>query len=122
MGNNILVLGISPGFAGSPQKSMSIQRVKRWMAECGYEQTDYDWRNLVDEAGALPKMSEVTITQDEVSAYQKVICLGNKPEQWCKSKKLDYLKVPHPSGLNRQWNNPEQETITIKAINNYLAL
>jgi hypothetical protein len=113
--NKILVLGISPGFAGSPQKSMSIQRVKRWMAECGYEQTDYDWRNLVDEAGALPKMKEVTIKRNEVSNYEKV-------EQWCKSVEIEYLKVPHPSGLNRQWNNPEMETITINNLNNYLAL
>ena len=120
--NKILVLGISPGFAGSPQKSMSIQRVKRWMAECGYEQTDYDWRNLVDEAGALPKMSEVKIKRHEVSNYEKVVCLGNKPEQWCKSVEIEYLKVPHPSGLNRQWNNPEMETITINNLNNYLAL
>lgn len=120
--NKILVLGISPGFAGSPQKSMSIQRVKRWMAECGYGQTDYDWRNLVDEAGALPKMKEVTIKRREVSNYEKVVCLGNKPEQWCKSVEIEHLKVPHPSGLNRQWNNPEMETITINNLNNYLAL
>ena len=118
--NKILVLAISPGFAGSPQKSMSIQRVKRWMAKCGYEQTDYDWRNLVDEAGKNPKMREVTISVDEVAKYDKVICLGNKPEQWCKSVNIEHLKVPHPSGLNRQWNNPETETITINNIGEYL--
>ena len=65
-------------------------------------------------------MREVTISVDEVAKYDKVICLGNKPAQWCKSVNIEHLKVPHPSGLNRQWNNPETETITINNIGEYL--
>jgi len=121
--NDILVLGISPGFAGSREKSKSVQRVNAWMAACGITEEQYDWRNLVDEPGKNPKMSEISLYRYEVANYKKVICLGNKPAQWCRGYCIDHvLKVPHPSGLNRKWNNPEQETITIEEINNYLAL
>lgn len=119
--NDILVLGISPGFAGSREKSKSVQRVRGWMSACGIAEEQYDWRNLVDEPGKNPKMSEIELHKHEVTDYGKVICLGNKPEQWCKSLNIQHIKVPHPSGLNRKWNNPGLEVITINDISKYLS-
>lgn len=119
--NKILILGISPGFAPSPPESATGKRVKKWIEACGLTEEDYDWRNLVDEAGANPKMSDIRLYRYEVANYDKVICLGNKPAQWCKGMCIDHLKVPHPSGVNRKWNNPEQEGITMREISEYLS-
>jgi hypothetical protein len=119
--NKTIIIGISPGFAGSRSKSKSVQRVKNWMSICGINESQYDWRNLVDIPGQNPKMSEVELKHAEISGYDKVICLGNKPEQWCNSHQIEHIKVPHPSGLNRKWNVPGQEITTIESIKEFLA-
>ena len=119
--NQVLVLGISPGFAGSIEKSKSVQRVWRWMAECGIDPQEFNWLNLSEEPGTNPKLSEITLKRSDVANYEKVICLGNKPAQWCKSLHIDHVKmVPHPSGMNRIWNNPEVEPLVIEDLKTYM--
>jgi hypothetical protein len=118
--NNILILGISPGFAPSPPESKTGKRVKRWLEVCGVSEEEYDWRNLVDEAGAVPKMQDVRLRRYEVANYDKVICLGNRPSQWCKSLSISHLKVPHPSGTNRKWNDPDTEPQVMSEIRSYV--
>lgn len=118
--NRILVLGISPGKAGSRAASRSVQRVNRWLAECGISSDEYDWQNCSDQPGAQPKQSEIDKPRFEVALYEKVICLGNIPASWCKSLNITHAKVPHPSGLNRKWNDPLYEPATIEQIRNYL--
>lgn len=118
--NRILVLGISPGKAGSRAASKSVQRVNRWLRECDISPEEYDWQNCTDQPGARPRLNEIKKEPWEVTLYQKLICLGNIPATWCDSLNIAYLKVPHPSGLNRKWNNPETEHITIQKIKEYL--
>lgn len=118
--NKVLVLGISPGFAGSRAASKSVQRVNQWLAECGVAETEYDWQNCSDQPGARPKQSEILKRRWEVALYDKVICLGNIPARWCYSLRIDHIKVPHPSGVNRKWNDPTTEPETVKQIRNYL--
>jgi len=118
--NKILVLGISPGFAGSRADSKSVQRVNRWLAECGVTETEYDWQNCSDQPGTRPKQSEILKKRYEVALYDKVICLGNIPARWCKSLYIPHIKAPHPSGVNRKWNDPAAEPATVEQIRNYL--
>ena len=118
--NKILVLGQSPGFAGSPEVSKTIQRVKGWMIQCGIQEQEYDWRNCVDVPGAKVKMKDVALNRFEVANYEKVICLGISASKWCERLKIKHIKVPHPSGLNRQWNDPSVEPNVINNINSYL--
>ena len=115
---NLTIVGHSPGKAGSPEKSKTIQRVKRWLNQHGiYE---YGWYNLVDYHAPKLKLREATLEAKTVNQYDMVIALGNLASQWLTKQKIEHLKVPHPSGLNRQWNNPETEAITINNIKNYL--
>lgn len=118
--NKILVLGISPGRAGSREASKSVQRVNRWLAECGIDQDGYDWQNCSDIIGHRPKQSEIEKPRYEVALYEKVICLGNIPARWCKSLNIPHIKVPHPSGINRKWNDPATEPQVVLEITNYL--
>lgn len=118
--NKVLVLGISPGKVGSRAASKSVQRVNRWLAECGVDSDEYDWQNCSDQPGARPKQSEIDKPRYEVALYDKVICLGNIPARWCRLLSIDYIKVPHPSGVNRKWNDPATEPETIEQIRNYL--
>jgi len=118
--NKVLVLGISPGFASSRSASKSVQRVSKWLNECGISETEYDWQNCSDQPGALPKQNEIVKSRYEIAIYPKVICLGNIPSTWCKSLNIEHIKVPHPSGINRKWNDPLCEPLTIEEIRNYL--
>lgn len=118
--NKVLVLGISPGFAGSRAESKTVQRVNRWLAECGVTETEYDWQNCSDQPGARPKQSDIVKNRYEVALYDKVICLGNVPAKWCRLLSIDHIKVPHPSGVNRKWNDPTTEPATVEQIRNYL--
>jgi uracil-DNA glycosylase len=118
--NRILVLGQSPGFAGSREASKTIQRVKRWMESLGYNEEEYDWRNCSEEAGAKPKLKEIQLERWSVANYEKVICLGLISSKWCQSQKIEHLQVPHPSGLNRKWNDPKMEPSVVAQIANYL--
>lgn len=115
---NLTIIGHSPGKAGSPDKSKTIQRVKRWLNQHAFY--EYDWYNLVDYHAPKLKLGEVTLEPQKIQQYNKVIALGNLASQWLTKQSIEHLKVPHPSGLNRQWNNPETETITINNIKHYL--
>lgn len=118
--NDILILGISPGFA-SVKKSKTLERVRKWMDHCGISEEEYDWRNLVDEQGKTPRMSEIRLYRYAVANYKKVVCLGNLPAQWCKGMCIDHvLKVPHPSGLNRKWNDPTTEPQVMRELNEFI--
>ena len=115
---NLTIVGHSPGRAGSPEKSKTIQRVKRWLNQ--HELYEYDWYNLVDYHAPKLKLKEATLESKIIEPYNKVIALGNLASQWLTKNNINHLKVPHPSGLNRQWNNPETENITINKIKQYL--
>ena len=118
--NQILILGISPGFAVDPPSSKTGQRVRRWFEACGISEEEYDWRNLVDEAGAVPRMGDIMLNRYEVANYETVICLGNQPSRWCESLRIPHLKVPHPSGINRKWNDPNTEPTVMRQIADYV--
>ena len=118
--SSILVLGISPGFAGSREKSKTVQRVKRWMAESDLSEQDYDWLNVSDEPGSNPSLNQIKLQSSVVQVYNKVVCLGKTPGKWCKKMGIDHLEVPHPSGINRVWNNTEAEPNVIEELKEYL--
>lgn len=115
---NLTIVGHSPGKAGSPEKSKTIQRVKRWLNQ--QDVYEYGWYNLVEYHAPKLKLRETTLEAQTINKYDKVIALGNLASQWLTKQEIEHLKVPHPSGLNRQWNNPETETITINNIKQYL--
>lgn len=119
-GNSILILGISPGFAPSPPESKTGKRVKKWFEACGISEEEYDWRNCVDTPGADPSLRDIKLHKYEVANYDKVVCLGNKPSMWCAKQGIDHLKVPHPSGINRAWNDPSTEPRVMIDISNYV--
>jgi len=115
---SILVLGISPGKAATLESSMSYKKIKNIMLRCRV--LNFDWDNLSSVKCSIPSMKQVEISVDKVNSYDKVICLGNIPAIWCAKKKINHLKIPHPSGINRQWNNPDTEIKTVRRIVGYL--
>ena len=50
---------------------------------------------------------------------QRVIAMGNDVAKHFTKNNVEHLKVPHPSGLNRMWNNPELEPQVIEQIRGF---
>jgi uracil-DNA glycosylase len=110
----VVIVGHSPGKV-SESKSITRIKVKRWLGE-----TQYDWYNLVDYHTASLKMKDVELDPKLIMTYDKIIALGNQSSEWLTRNGVNHLKVPHPSGLNRVWNDPDAESQTVNLINDYL--
>lgn len=97
----IMYVGTKPG-NHPPEKSPTIKRITKWSEQIGIE--DWDWTNISD-----PNWREQIIGC-------KVIAMGNEVSDYFVKNNVEHLKVPHPSGLNRMWNDPELEPKVIEAI------
>lgn len=103
----ILVVGLKPGLA-ERSKSVTWKRVSEWIEE------PYDWTNIYD------LNDKVIFTVDKAYKYSHIVALGNVSSGYMKKLGVRHLKIPHPSRLNRQWNNPQTEITTKKRLKNYL--
>ena len=114
----ILFVGIAPG-NHPPDKSPTLKRIKYWMDSVGIDK--YDWTNLVDYKAPKLKLSEVNEEEfaKKIKGYSHIIALGNLPSTYLFKKRIPHLKVPHPSGLNRIWNDKSVEPQVIEKIRGF---
>jgi hypothetical protein len=113
----VLIVGHSPGKV-QQSKSITRNRVKAWLQAANVE--EYDWINLVNYHAPSLKFNEITLTSRDVIGYDKIIALGNMASVWLARNNISHLKVPHPSGLNRIWNDSTTEIKTMDSIKKYL--
>lgn len=114
---NLIIIGHSPGPGiVSNRKTSTLNRVRSWINK----EYTYEWKNLVDYHAPTLKMSDVNLDENYVKTFDYVIALGNMASNWLNKMNINHLKVPHPSGLNRMWNNPQTEIDTIESIKKYL--
>ena len=102
----IIYVGTRPGNF-PPPKSPTIKRITKWSKLAGIEEQNWDWTNISDP--------------DHMKHIQgcKVIAMGNEVHDYFKKNNIEHLKVPHPSGLNRMWNDPELEPKVIEEIRGF---
>ena len=99
--DKIIYVGTKPGNF-PPDRSPTIRRITKWSNEAGVD--NWDWTNLSD-----PDML------DKIKGC-KVIAMGNDVANYFSKTDIPFLKVPHPSGLNRMWNDPKVEPQVIEQI------
>lgn len=117
MAAKILIVGHSPGKL-EEGKSPTRNRVREWLNSVGID--SYDWTNLVHYHTPSLKMSDVTLKPSYVRQYDRVVALGRVAEQWLTGQEIEHLAIPHPSGLNRVWNDPATEPRVVEKIKKYL--
>ena len=111
--DKIIFVGTSPGNY-PPDKSPTIKRITKWANAAGLIQ--WTWTNLIEHKDPNLKLSRVDGgVLMRIQGY-KVVALGNLVSQYFTKKNIKHLKVPHPSGLNRMWNDPELEPKVIEEI------
>tara|TARA_B100001113_G_scaffold353047_1_gene356139 strand:+ start:4175 stop:4504 length:330 start_codon:yes stop_codon:yes gene_type:complete len=97
----IMYVGTKPGNF-PPERSPTIRRISKWSDAAGI--VDWDWTNLSNPE----HMKRIEGC--------KVIAMGNEVHNYFVKNNIEHLKVPHPSGLNRMWNDPELEPKVIEQI------
>jgi hypothetical protein len=114
----ILFLGIAPG-NHPPEKSPTLKRVRYWMDSVGIK--EYGFTNLVDYKAPKLKLSEIDVEEvaNKLKGYSHIIALGNLPSTFLEKNLVPHLKVPHPSGLNRIWNDKSVEPQVIENIRGF---
>lgn len=117
MEKSILIVGHSPGKVVEG-KSMTRNRVKGWLNSIGID--SYDWTNLVHYHTPSLNQSDVTLKPSFVQGYDRVIALGRDAANWLRNNNLEHLEVPHPSGLNRIWNDARVEPRVVNQIKEYI--
>ena len=74
----------------------------------------YDWTNIYN------LNDEVIFTVEQTYKYSHIVALGNVASDYLNKLGVRHCKVPHPSRLNRMWNDPQTEIDTVNKLNNYL--
>lgn len=132
MKNKILVIGCNPSvkspdntaFHPSTRSRMTIDR---WLSDLD---ADVCFMNIYDRKtrGNRPlTRKELKSLEDPVFfrlksfKNHKIITLGRAAEEVLTSLGLSFLAIPHPSGLNRQLNDPEFMGEKIKRLREYLS-
>ena len=115
--SQIVIIGHSPGKVDAA-KSTTLKKVKDWMESCHI--LSYDWYNLVDYHAPDLKLKDATLKPETVKDYSVIISLGNLADDWCKRNNINNYKMPHPSGLNRIWNDKRRANKIIRELRKHI--
>jgi uracil-DNA glycosylase len=131
---DLLVLGQNPARASKTGKpfidTKSGERLLFWLYEAGVERCVLsnlsDMRTDNNKPLRSSEVRSIAMSDDfkrKISVYQRIIAVGRQAEkalEFAKSShKLHDVKVlyiPHPSGLNRFYNQPGKEQEVIQMI------
>ena len=117
---NILILGRNPSkkncdpnipFLGAP----CYKRLMRWLEKLNGPNRHFILANCSNDkeakfnTKALPNLFSNLLEHILKYEVDLIIALGNDAAKVCELAQVTYYKLPHPSGLNRLFNNPRYE-------------
>jgi len=118
----VIVVGHSPGSSKIKyrSKSATIKRLDMWLGACDVNL--YSFMNLFAPSSHLPKKDRIdeTLVQECLKGYNKVITLGNEVSQYFTKNNIPHFAAPHPSPLNRKFNDKTFEPSLINSLQSYL--
>ena len=112
----VLIVGINPS---DKQNSKTLQRLNKWADELGIKY--YSFVNCISKSGVY-KASDIdynTLSRC-VEGYEKIITLGNFASSALTKLGINHHSMPHPSGLNRNLNDPAYEKQQLRDGGQYL--
>jgi uracil-DNA glycosylase len=104
---DLIFVGLSPSACNTVGKNGSYERLKSITTFINL----YEWsyQNVIPHIENGNKISQVIfpLLEKRMDPFKdkKVIALGNIASNVLDKMKIKHLKVPHPSGLNRLWND-----------------
>jgi len=120
--SKILVLGHSPSSKEyCPRKgNPSINRLNRWLDDCGVR--IYSFSNASAHRATSLKMADIdeTYITNITTGYNKILSLGNEVNNILTKMGIEHYALPHPSPLNRKFNDKKFEISVISGLQSYL--
>ena len=116
--NNVIVIGHSPNPNKTNETSPTLGKLRKWMSYAGVN--NYDFVNLVDEFVPNLTLKKITLNTDSLKKYKRIITLGTLADTYLTRNEVNHFKAPHPSGLNRQFNDKSFEPKVMNEIKEYL--
>jgi len=120
--NKIIVVGLAPGSSKIRfrNKSQTLKRLNVWLGACDVYL--YSFTNLRAPGVRFANgtdIDEITL-QECIKGYNKIITLGNEVSQYFKKQGINHFPAPHPSPLNRKFNDKSFEPAVINSLQTYL--
>lgn len=81
----------------------------------------YSFVNCISKTGVY-KTSDIDYNTliDCAKGYSKIVALGNFASKALSKLNIEHHAMPHPSGLNRNLNDPQYEALQLNECRKYL--
>jgi uracil-DNA glycosylase len=120
--NKVLVVGLAPGSSKIKfrHKSPTIKRLDKWLGACDVYL--YSFVNLRVPSVRFHKgwYIDRTLLKECMKDYTKIIALGNDVSRYFTKRGVEHFPAPHPSPLNRKFNDKDFEPSVINSLQTYL--
>lgn len=100
-------------------RSKTLDRLSKWAEQLGVDY--FSFVNCIHTPG-MYKSSEIDYNMllNCVEPHTKVLALGNFPSRALKNLGIKHFVLPHPSGLNKNLNDPVYEKCQLQNCKRYL--
>jgi hypothetical protein len=112
----ILVVGLNP--SRKHGQSKTLVTLYKWLDRLNINMVSFV--NLYEDYEPDYSNSKIEYIKTISRDYTKIIALGNAPSSALHDMDINHFKLPHPSGLNRQINDPRFVDEQIVACKYYL--
>jgi len=118
----VLVVGLAPGSSKIKRKNKSatLKRLDKWLGACDVYL--YSFVNLRTPGLRFANGTYIddTLLQECIKDYNKIITLGNEVSLYFTKRGVGHFPAPHPSPLNRKFNDKSFEPTVINSLHSYL--
>lgn len=118
----VLVVGLAPGSSKIKRKNKSatLKRLDKWLGACDVYL--YSFVNLRTPGLRFANGTDIDdiLLQECIKDYNKIITLGNEVSLYFTKRGVGHFPAPHPSPLNRKFNDKSFEPTVINSLHSYL--
>jgi uracil-DNA glycosylase len=118
----VLVVGLAPGSSKIKRKNKSatLKRLDKWLGACDVYL--YSFVNLRTPELRFANGTDIddTLLQECIKDYNKIITLGSEVSLYFTKRGVGHFPAPHPSPLNRKFNDKSFEPTVINSLHSYL--
>lgn len=112
------MVGINPARGGTRVRG-TLARLAGWMDVIGLRH--WSFVNCISSPGPYTfKDVDFDTLGAATQGYDKVVCLGGFPSRALRTLGINHHVLPHPSGLNRNLNDPEYERQQVNLCKEYI--
>lgn len=126
---NVIIVGSNPSQRSAETGAFCPSTKSRTTLDSWFKgiNVNLDYDNVVDYVtennrplriseirGAIPELKQ------RLSSYNRIITVGKTAAKALEMTGLDHFQAPHPSGLNRFWNDQEAAADMIERIRDYV--